>query len=228
VGRRGWSSFPPSARAILKSATRVLPSLVSSRFSGAAPGHPGGCPAACLPGLGPRLPGPEGQAIAEGERGVAIEPISRDAFSGPTSSTSSSYLPAGGRAREGARPAGAPTQDPVLPVAASRGGPRYDASLTPEDRANATNAIWLCQNCAKLIEALAAKDCGQLRSEYLDRHVSVVPEIVGQPWPSPRDRARARSRSGPARRRPTRKASRGSRQSCGLERDFKSAVVGPS
>jgi len=37
-------------------------------------------------------------------------------------------------------------------TAASRGGPRYDPSLGTADRKSAENAIWLCQNCAKLID----------------------------------------------------------------------------
>ncbi|HEY6342147.1 MAG TPA: hypothetical protein VIY49_11695 [Bryobacteraceae bacterium] len=37
-------------------------------------------------------------------------------------------------------------------TAASPGGPRYDPSLSPEDRSSAPNGIWLCQNCAKLID----------------------------------------------------------------------------
>ena len=37
-------------------------------------------------------------------------------------------------------------------TAAAVGGPRYDPSLTPELRADITNAIWLCQNCAKLVD----------------------------------------------------------------------------
>jgi hypothetical protein len=37
-------------------------------------------------------------------------------------------------------------------TAAAPGGPRYDASVTPEQRAAAENAIWLCQNCAKLVD----------------------------------------------------------------------------
>lgn len=36
--------------------------------------------------------------------------------------------------------------------AASIGGPRYDASLSPQQRKHASNAIWLCQNCAKLVD----------------------------------------------------------------------------
>jgi len=37
-------------------------------------------------------------------------------------------------------------------TAASPGGPRYNASLTPQERAGHQNAIWLCQTCAKLID----------------------------------------------------------------------------
>lgn len=36
--------------------------------------------------------------------------------------------------------------------AASPGGPRYDPRLTPEQRASIDNGIWVCQNCAKLID----------------------------------------------------------------------------
>jgi hypothetical protein len=36
--------------------------------------------------------------------------------------------------------------------AAAEGGPRFDAGLTAEERAGIHNAIWLCQNCAKLID----------------------------------------------------------------------------
>ena len=37
-------------------------------------------------------------------------------------------------------------------TAAAPGGPRYDAGLTEEERKSAQNGIWLCQNCAKLID----------------------------------------------------------------------------
>jgi hypothetical protein len=36
--------------------------------------------------------------------------------------------------------------------AASKGGPRYDSSLDPTERRSIENAVWLCQNCAKLID----------------------------------------------------------------------------
>lgn len=35
---------------------------------------------------------------------------------------------------------------------ASRAGPRYEASLSPEQRRHADNGIWLCQNCGKLAD----------------------------------------------------------------------------
>lgn len=36
--------------------------------------------------------------------------------------------------------------------AASPGGARYDADLSPEQRTDSSNGIWLCQTCAKLID----------------------------------------------------------------------------
>src|SRR6185369_16938585 len=32
-------------------------------------------------------------------------------------------------------------------------GPRYDESLTAQQRGDMANGIWLCQNCAKLIDS---------------------------------------------------------------------------
>ncbi len=37
-------------------------------------------------------------------------------------------------------------------TAASPGGPRYDESLTPEQRRDYSNGIWLCQSCARIID----------------------------------------------------------------------------
>jgi hypothetical protein len=37
-------------------------------------------------------------------------------------------------------------------TAASIGGPRYDLSLSPEERSDISNGIWLCANCASLID----------------------------------------------------------------------------
>jgi hypothetical protein len=37
-------------------------------------------------------------------------------------------------------------------TAASAGGPRYDSSLTQEQRSDLDNGVWLCQNCAKAVD----------------------------------------------------------------------------
>jgi hypothetical protein len=37
-------------------------------------------------------------------------------------------------------------------TAAANGGPRYDPSLNPEERAAAENGIWLCQTCSRLVD----------------------------------------------------------------------------
>lgn len=37
-------------------------------------------------------------------------------------------------------------------TAAAEGGPRYDPALIPDQRKAPENGIWLCQNCAKLID----------------------------------------------------------------------------
>lgn len=38
-------------------------------------------------------------------------------------------------------------------TAAAPGGPRYNPNISAEDRADITNGIWLCQNCAKLVDS---------------------------------------------------------------------------
>src|SRR5688572_24881146 len=37
-------------------------------------------------------------------------------------------------------------------TAASPGGPRYDPTLSAEERRSAANSIWLCQSCAHIID----------------------------------------------------------------------------
>lgn len=37
-------------------------------------------------------------------------------------------------------------------AAAAAGGPRYDPFMSAEERTSAANGIWLCQNCAKLVD----------------------------------------------------------------------------
>lgn len=38
-------------------------------------------------------------------------------------------------------------------TAASKGGPRYDENISSEERKSTENGIWLCQDCAKLIDS---------------------------------------------------------------------------
>ncbi|TRZ96561.1 MAG: hypothetical protein D4R82_00845 [Dehalococcoidia bacterium] len=54
-----------------------------------------------------------------------------------------------------------PQEDPTKVVnigvaahitAASAEGPRFDLSLTPDERRSVENGIWLCQSCAKLVD----------------------------------------------------------------------------
>ena len=37
-------------------------------------------------------------------------------------------------------------------AAASEGGPRYDASMTSQERQSIANAIWLCGNCHTIVD----------------------------------------------------------------------------
>jgi hypothetical protein len=48
-------------------------------------------------------------------------------------------------------------------TAAAAGGPRFNPNLTPEERRHESNGIWLCQNCAKLIDS----DLGYFTVELL-------------------------------------------------------------
>ena len=41
--------------------------------------------------------------------------------------------------------------------AASEGGPRYNGALKSDERTHPNNAIWLCQNCAKIVDNDVAK-----------------------------------------------------------------------
>ena len=59
------------------------------------------------------------------------------------------------------KPTSGPQTDPYKAInlgvaahitAASPGGARYDMSLSPEHRKSIDNGIWLCQNCAKLVD----------------------------------------------------------------------------
>jgi hypothetical protein len=85
----------------------------------------------------------------------------RDSFSAPTKDLLGKRVGFVCSNPECRRPTSGPQADPIGTVnigvaahigAASPGGPRYDASLSAEERADSSNGIWLCQNCAKLID----------------------------------------------------------------------------
>lgn len=51
-------------------------------------------------------------------------------------------------------------------TAASPGGPRFDKTLSPEQRKNIDNGIWLCSNCASLIDKDKKKYSVKLLNEW--------------------------------------------------------------
>jgi len=63
-------------------------------------------------------------------------------------------------------------------TAASPKGPRFDPSLTPEERGGPENGIWLCQRCAKLIDDDAERyPVGLLRGWKAAHEASVEVEV---------------------------------------------------
>lgn len=63
-------------------------------------------------------------------------------------------------------PTGGPHSDPTKSLnigvaahiaAASPGGPRFDANMSPQERSGIENGIWLCQSCAKLVDSDAQR-----------------------------------------------------------------------
>jgi hypothetical protein len=59
-------------------------------------------------------------------------------------------------------------------TAATPGGPRYDESLSSEGRKAIENGIWLCQNCAKLID----NDAERFTTNILRRWKSLAEEAA--------------------------------------------------
>lgn len=51
-------------------------------------------------------------------------------------------------------------------TAAAKGGPRYDPSLTPEQRKSADNGVWLCQSCARIVDVDVEEYPTQLVREW--------------------------------------------------------------
>lgn len=77
-------------------------------------------------------------------------------------------------------------------TAASSGGPRYDPGLSPEERRAPENGIWLCQNCAKLVDSDPDRYSTTLLVQWKDRaeaevlsniegHVEITPDQTWNP-----------------------------------------------
>jgi hypothetical protein len=73
-------------------------------------------------------------------------------------------------------------------TAASPGGARYDPSLTPQQRRSSENGIWLCQNCAKLIDNDQARyPADVVRAWKAEAEASALAELEGRTEPQPID-----------------------------------------
>lgn len=59
-------------------------------------------------------------------------------------------------------------------TAAAPGGPRYNPTMSPEDRSAITNGIWLCQNCAKLVDSDTKRFPEELLVIWKRRHEEFV------------------------------------------------------
>jgi hypothetical protein len=57
---------------------------------------------------------------------------------------------------------------------AARGGPRFNANQTPEERAGAANGIWLCHNCSDVIDKDEGKYPPELLFEWRRQHEAWV------------------------------------------------------
>lgn len=65
-------------------------------------------------------------------------------------------------------------------TAASSGGPRHDPSLKPEVRRHASNGIWLCQTCAKLVDNDPLRYPAELLREWRDKAEEATHSEVGK------------------------------------------------
>lgn len=66
-------------------------------------------------------------------------------------------------------------------TAASINGPRYDPEISEELRKSVDNGIWLCQNCAKLIDSDCTIFSVQLLKEWKDRAESEARSQIESP-----------------------------------------------
>lgn len=75
-------------------------------------------------------------------------------------------------------------------TAASKGGPRYNPSLTQEQRSDIKNGIWLCQKCGKAVDDDPCKYTEQVLREWkteAEESARKAIEKGPQPQPNPID-----------------------------------------
>lgn len=65
--------------------------------------------------------------------------------------------------------------------AAAPKGPRYDPYMTPEQRSSIDNGIWLCQNCAKLIDSNPNKYTIELLYQWKEEAENFANQNIGRP-----------------------------------------------
>lgn len=72
--------------------------------------------------------------------------------------------------------------------AAAAGGPRYDPNMTPEERSSFDNGIWLCRNCAAMIDRDEKKYTVVLLHQWKDEAEKRASEDLtgGSPVKKPR------------------------------------------
>jgi hypothetical protein len=74
-------------------------------------------------------------------------------------------------------------------TAAAKGGPRYDSSLTEEQRRSIENGIWMCANHARQIDNDTSRYTVELLRKWKSDGEQRAREVHGQPLPSAREYA---------------------------------------
>jgi hypothetical protein len=73
-------------------------------------------------------------------------------------------------------------------TAASLGGPRFDSWLTPTERRQITNGIWLCQSCSKLVDndvdAFAVGILNQWKADAEQHARNLIEQKLKDGWAS--------------------------------------------
>lgn len=65
-------------------------------------------------------------------------------------------------------------------TAAAPNGPRFDSSLTPEERCGVENGIWLCQNCAKLVDSDVKRFSARVLWDWKEQAEHAAMEEIGR------------------------------------------------